>query len=63
MIFTDKTVAEVLAGENPPIRKPHCSTFEAHKEITIFIPFNITEDVVELVAQKLSGSVGTGGTE
>ena len=29
----------------------------------VFIPMYITEDVVKLVAQKLSGSLGLGGTD
>ena len=31
--------------------------------MSIFIPVEITEDVVKLVAQKLLGNLGPGGTE
>ena len=35
---------------------------EAYKATPVFIPVDITEDVVELVAKKLSGSAGPGDT-
>ena len=36
---------------------------EAYEAIPIFIPVDITEEVVELVALKLAGSAGRGGTD
>ena len=59
----DKTIAEVLAGKNLAERKPHCYTLEAYEENTVFIPSDITEDMVDLVAWKLSGSAEPGGTD
>ena len=50
MVFTDNTVAEVLAGKHPPERKPYCSALEAHKEMSIFVLVDIMEDMVESVA-------------
>ena len=37
-------------------RKPHCSTLEAYEETSIFIPVDITEDVVESIVWNCSGS-------
>ena len=36
---------------------------ELYNKIPIFIPTNITEDVVKLIAQKLSGSLGPVGMD
>ena len=49
--------------ENIHSRKTHSSTLEAYEVTTVFIPVDITEDVVELVAQKHLDSAGTGGTD
>ena len=61
--ITDKTVAEVLAGKQPPDRKPDFYTLEAYKETPIFIPLDIMEYVVKSVAQKRLGSAGPGGID
>ena len=37
---------------------PPCSTLEAYDEMPIFIPVEIMEDVVKLVARNLLGSLG-----
>ena len=60
--FTYKTVAEVLVGKHLPKRKPHCYTLEAYEETPFLIPMDMTEDVVELVAQKLMGVTGSSYT-
>ena len=52
---------EVLAGKYPADTKPHCSTLEAYEEKNVFIPVDITEDVVKSVAWKRFGSAGPGG--
>ena len=49
-VFTDNNAAEVMTGKYQPKRKPHCYTLEAYKETPIFIPLDITEDVVGSVA-------------
>ena len=46
---------------NPP--PPRCSTLEVYEETTIFIPVDITENVVKLVTRKLLGGSGPGGTD
>ena len=53
-----KTVMEVLARKNMPEIKHHCSTLETYEETHLFILMDITEDVVESVAWKLSGIAG-----
>ena len=40
-----------------------CHMLEVYEEIPISIHVDITQDVVKLVAQKLSGSSGPGGTD
>ena len=49
-----------LVWKHPPNRKPHCSTLEDYEETPVFIPMDMTEDVVKLVAQKLLGITGYG---
>ena len=61
--FTEKTVAEVLAGKHPAEMKPLCYMMEAYKETPVFVTIDITEDVFELVARKISGSAGPGCTD
>ena len=63
MGFMEKIIVEVLAGEHLSKRKPHCYTLEAYKETPAFIPIDISEDMVKLVAQKLLVSAGTGGMD
>ena len=57
----EKTTAAVLAG-NHLHNPPPCSMLEGYYETTIFIPMDITEDVENSVARKLSGSSGSRGT-
>ena len=63
MVFIDKTVLGVLTGKYPPKRKPHRYMLESYGETTVFIPVDMTEDLVELVAWKFWGSAGPGGTD
>ena len=58
----NKTVASVLEGGNSSETIPSCVTLETYKETHIFIPVDITEEVIELVARKLLGGSGLGGT-
>ena len=37
--FTEKTVAEVLAGKHPPERQPRSYTLEAYKETPVLFPW------------------------
>ena len=52
----NETVASVLEGKHPHKKIPSCSTLDTYDEIPIFIPVEITEDAVKLVARKISGS-------
>ena len=63
MGFTDETSAEVLAVKHLANRKLHSSTLGVYEKMPVFVPVDIAEDVVELVARKLSGSAGPGGTD
>ena len=58
----EETVATVLVGKNLHRPPPPCSTLVLYDKMPIFIPMEITEDVVKSVAQKLSGSWGPGDT-
>ena len=58
-----KNVALVLEGKHPHKKIPSCATLEMYDEIPIFIPVDIMEDAVELVAQKLLGDSIPGGTD
>ena len=49
--------------KNPSKNVPSCATLETYEETPIFIPVDITEEAVELVARKLSGSSIPGGTD
>ena len=59
----NKTVTSVLEGKYPSKTIPSCATLEMYGEKTFFIPVNITEEAVESVARKLSGSSVPGGTD
>ena len=60
---TEETVKAVLAGKHPPPKISYCYTLEVYNKTPIFIPVDITEDVVESVAQKLLVSFGTIDTD
>ena len=59
----NETVTSVLEGKHPSETIPSCATLEMYEETPILIPVNITEEAIESVAQKLSGSSGPGGTD
>ena len=63
MSTINEIVTSVLAGKRLHKRTLSCYTLETYNETTIFIPVDITEDVVELITRKLSGSSGPGGTD
>ena len=56
-------VEEVLRSKHPEPRVPLAADFEAYDEVPDFVDVDITDDVVESVARKLSGSAGPGGTD
>ena len=57
------TVTLVLEIKHPIKTIPSCFMLETYEETPIFIPVDITEEAVELVVRKLSGSSVLGGTE
>ena len=57
---TEETVKAVLAGKHPPPKISYCYTLEVYNKAPIFIPVDITEDVLKLVVHKLLGSSDTG---
>ena len=59
----NETVTLVLEGKIPSETIPSCATLETYEETHISIPVNITEEAVESVARKISGSSGPGGTD
>ena len=61
--FISETVASVLAGGNPHETIISCATLEMYKKTPIFIPTDITEYAVKLVAQKPSENYGLRSTE
>ena len=63
MITMNETVTSVLEGKHLHEKIPCCATLEMYDETPIFIPADITEDAVKLVARKLLGSSGPGGTD
>ena len=62
MDFTEETINHRF-GWKILAPTPRCYTLEVYDETPIFITMDITEDVVELVTEKLSGSSGTGVTD
>ena len=63
MGVTEESTETVLVGKHPHEKIPHCSTLEVYDKTPISILVDIIEHVVELVALKLSGRLGTGGTD
>ena len=59
----DKTAVEVLSGKKKAQQKPLRVALEVYEATPVFIPVDITEDVVKSVAQNLSGTVGPSGTD
>ena len=59
----NETAASVLEGKHPSETIPSCATLETYGDTLIFIPVDITEEDVESVARKLSGSSGPASTD
>ena len=60
---TEETAVMVLAKKHMHKNIPYSSIIEVYDKTPIFIPVDIMEDVVKLVAQNLLGSLVTGGTD
>ena len=59
----NKTVASVLEGKNTRGIVFYCAMLEMYEEMPIFIPVDIMEEAVELVARKVLGSSSPRGTD
>ena len=59
----NETVTSILAGKHPRKNNSVCSTLDSYKEIYIFIPVDITEDVVKSVTWKILRSSVPGGMD
>jgi hypothetical protein len=60
---TGLLVAKVLASKDPNARIPDANKLSDYDELPDFADLDITEDVVEQVARRLSRSAGIGGTD
>jgi len=61
-------VLQVLRSKHPALRVPEldtpdCKVFESYPELPAAIPMEVTAEHVELVASRLSGAAGCGGTD
>ena len=60
---TNEPVIDVLKSKHPDARVPDVSTFEDYETLSDLVELDITEETVEQVARRLSGSAGPGGTD
>ena len=60
---TGDSVTEVLKSKHPDARTPDTSQFPTYPNTPNFVDLDVTEEVVEAVASKLSGSAGLGGVD
>ena len=59
----NETVTLGLEEKNLSKKILSCATLETYEDTPIFIPVKILEEAVELVARKILGSSGPGGTD
>jgi hypothetical protein len=60
---TDDLVAEVLESKHPSAKTPDVSVLTDYPRLPDFVDLDITDEAVEKVARRLSGSAGSGGTD
>ncbi len=60
---TGESVIDVLRSKHPDARVPDASELEDYEVTPDFVDLDITEEVVEKVARRLSGSAGPGGSD
>jgi hypothetical protein len=60
---TGDTVEEVLLSKHPEARVPEASKLPKYDELPDLVELDITDDIVQTVASKLSGSAGVGGSD
>ena len=56
-------VREVLASKHPPAVSPPIEELEPYEVVPVMPSLDITVDVVEKIAKKMSGAAGPGGTD
>jgi hypothetical protein len=57
------TISEVLESKHPDARTPDANSLPKYSNTPDFVDVDITEESVEKVARRLSGSAGLGGTD
>ena len=62
MGLTYETIADLLVGKYSPEKENHISTLRAYEETPIFIPVDISEDLLSW-SRKLLESAGPGGMD
>jgi hypothetical protein len=60
---TNEPIIDVLWSKHPDARVPDISVLEKYETLPDLVALDITEDTVEQVARRLSGSAGPGGTD
>jgi hypothetical protein len=60
---TGDRVIDALKAKHPDARVPDASELEDYEEVPDLVDLDITAEVVEKVARRLSGSAGPGGTD
>ena len=60
---TGNSVAQTLESKHPDARIPETSSLFDYPSTPDFVDLDITSDVVEKVARRLSGSAGLGGVD
>jgi xanthine dehydrogenase molybdopterin-binding subunit B len=60
---TGDTVLDVLQSKHPAARVPDTSIMEEYNTLPDFVEIDITEEVVEKVAHRLTGSAGPGRSD
>jgi hypothetical protein len=60
---TGLTVETVLESKHPDAREPGPDALTAYPYLPDFVDVDITEDTIEVVARRLSGAAGLGGTD
>ena len=58
-----ESVGDVLRSKHPAARVPDVDLLHSYPETPAFVDVDITADVVESVARRLTGSAGLGGTD
>ncbi len=60
---TGESVIDVLQSKHPDAQVPDAAELEDYETVPNFVDLDITKEVVEKVARRLSGSAGPGGSD